>query len=64
MKEIDEANLPVGTTGHFANMHRWLQRGLFVCLVVLVFEASFSLPGLLGLPQPEPEKGRGRRAKK
>jgi YidC/Oxa1 family membrane protein insertase len=26
-------------------------------------DGSFSLPGLLGLPQPEPEKGRGRRKK-
>ena len=47
MKEVNEENLPAGTTAYFANMHRWLQRGLFVCLVVLVFEASFSLPGLL-----------------
>ena len=47
MKEISEDSLPVGTTEHFANMHKWLQRGLFVCLVALVLEASFSLPGLL-----------------
>lgn len=42
-----EDNLPVGTTAPFARMHKWLQRGLFVCLVALVLEASFSLPGLL-----------------
>jgi len=47
MKDVNEEDLPVGTTSYFANMHRWLQKGLFVCLVVLVFEASFSLPGLL-----------------
>jgi len=47
MKDISEENLPAGTTAYFANMHRWLQRGLFVCLVVLVIEASLSLPGLL-----------------
>ena len=47
MKDSNEENLPAGTTVYFANMHRWLQRGLFVCLVVLVIEASFSLPGLL-----------------
>lgn len=47
MKDITEDNLPAGTTSHFANMHKWLQRGLFVCLVVLVIEASLSLPGLL-----------------
>ena len=42
-----EHDLPLGTTAHYANMHKWLQRGLFVCLTVLVFEASFTLPGLL-----------------
>ena len=47
MSNENEEKLPLGTTSHFANMHRWLQRGLFVCLVVLVFEASMSLPGLL-----------------
>lgn len=47
MKNDNTDNLPVGTTEHFANMHKWLQRGLFVCLVALVLEASFSLPGLL-----------------
>ncbi len=47
MKDINEDKLPSGTTAHFANMHQWLQRALFVCLVALVFEASFSLPGLL-----------------
>jgi hypothetical protein len=47
MKQINEDSLPAGTTEHFANMHKWLQRGLFVCLVVLVIEASLSLPGLL-----------------
>lgn len=40
-------DLPVGTTAPFARMHKWLQRGLFVCLVALVIEASLSLPGLL-----------------
>jgi hypothetical protein len=47
MKNINEENLPAGTTAHFANMHKWLQRGLFVCLFALVVEASFTLPGLL-----------------
>lgn len=42
-----EKELPVGTTEHFATMHSWLQRALYVCLVVLVIEASLSLPGLL-----------------
>lgn len=47
MNKNEEKDLPLGTTGHFANMHKWLQRALFVCLVALVLEASFSLPGLL-----------------
>ena len=47
MKNINEESLPAGTTAHFAKMHKWLQRGLFVCLFALVVEASFTLPGLL-----------------
>ena len=47
MKDVNEDSLPAGTTAYFSNMHKWLQRGLFVCLVVLVIEASLSLPGLL-----------------
>lgn len=47
MNDKKEDGLPLGTTEHFSNMHKWLQRGLFVCLVALVIEASFSLPGLL-----------------
>jgi hypothetical protein len=39
--------LPMGTTAPFANMHKWLQRGLFVCLTALVLEGAFTLPGLL-----------------
>jgi len=47
MSTPTEHELPLGTTAHYANMHKWLQRGLFVCLTVLVLEASFTLPGLL-----------------
>ncbi|RLT97444.1 hypothetical protein [Ketobacter sp.] len=47
MNSDDNKNLPLGTTEHFSNMHNWLKRALFVCLVALVLEASFSLPGLL-----------------
>ncbi len=47
MDKSVEEKLPLGTTAHYANMHKWLQRGLFVCLTVLVIEASFTLPGLL-----------------
>ena len=39
-----ESPLPLGTTAAFATMHTWLQRGLFVCLTVLVIEGAFSLP--------------------
>ena len=42
-----EKALPMGTTAPFANMHKWLQRGLFVCLTALVLEGAFTLPGLL-----------------
>ncbi len=47
MKKNNPAQLPAGTTEYFSTMHKWLQRGLFVCLVALVIEASLSLPGLL-----------------
>lgn len=42
-----EKSLALGTTAPFANMHKWLQRGLFVCLVCLVIEGAFTLPGIL-----------------
>ncbi|MDR3664979.1 MAG: hypothetical protein P4L86_32100 [Mycobacterium sp.] len=38
--------LPLGTTPIFANMHKWLKRGLFVCLFGLVLEGSFTMPAL------------------
>jgi len=47
MNPSNETGLPLGTTPHYANMHKWLQRALFVCLTALVLEASFTLPGLL-----------------
>jgi hypothetical protein len=39
--------LPVGTTEPFAVMHKWLQRGLFVCLTCLVVEGAFTLPAIM-----------------
>lgn len=47
MSTSTEKALPLGTTPHFARMHKWLQRGLFVCLVCLVVEGAFTLPGIL-----------------
>ena len=44
MSTSTEHPLPLGTTEAFATMHKWLQRGLFVCLTVLVIEGAFSLP--------------------
>ena len=44
MNTSTDNSLPLGTTAHYATMHTWLQRGLFACLVVLVIEASLSLP--------------------
>jgi hypothetical protein len=37
-------NLPLGTTPAFAGMHKWLQRGLLVCLTALVIEGAFTVP--------------------
>jgi hypothetical protein len=39
-------DLPLGTTKQYARMHRWLKRGILVCLVGLVIEGSFTLPFL------------------
>ena len=47
MSTPTEHEPPLGTTAYYARMHKWLQRGLFVCLTALVLEASFTLPGLL-----------------
>ena len=39
-------DLPMGTTKQWAGMHKWLNRGIMVCLVGLVIEGSFTLPFL------------------
>ncbi|HET8880604.1 MAG TPA: hypothetical protein VFM56_00380 [Solimonas sp.] len=39
-----EKRLPPGTTAAFAGMHKWLQRGLIVCLVALVLEGALTFP--------------------
>ncbi|MGX1810606.1 hypothetical protein ACWIGI_33225 [Nocardia sp. NPDC055321] len=41
-----EAELPPGTTPAFARMHKWLKRGIFVCLFALVIEGAFTVPAL------------------
>ena len=41
------SELPLGTTAPYARMHKWLQRGLFVCLTALVLEGTFTFPFLL-----------------
>lgn len=43
-KETEE--LPLGTTKEHARLHKWLKRGILVCLVGLVLEGSFTLPFL------------------
>lgn len=47
MKTVTENNLPLGTIPHYATMHKWLQRGLFICLTCLVVEGAFTLPGIM-----------------
>jgi hypothetical protein len=54
MNPSSNENLPLGTTAYYAGMHKWLQRGLFVCLTVLVLEGAFTFPLLAmwyGWPQ-------------
>lgn len=38
--------LPLGTSAQFARMHRWLKRGLVVCLFGLVIEGAMTVPAL------------------
>ncbi|HSY38583.1 MAG TPA: hypothetical protein VLA79_03615 [Polyangia bacterium] len=47
MSNPKNESLPVGTTEGNARLHKWLQRGLFVCLTALVIEGSFTFPFLL-----------------
>lgn len=44
MNNTTNNDLPLGTTHAFANMHKWLQRGLIVCLTALVLEGAFTFP--------------------
>lgn len=45
MNDKDSSDeLPLGTTPVFANMHKWLQRGLMVCLTALVLEGALTMP--------------------
>jgi hypothetical protein len=39
-----EKELPPGTQPIFANMHKWLGRGLFACLTALVREGTLTVP--------------------
>ncbi|MBH0778050.1 hypothetical protein [Nocardia bovistercoris] len=45
-EKTPDAELPLGTTPAFANMHKWLKRGIFVCLFALVIEGAFTVPAL------------------
>jgi len=47
MTTSSEKQLPPGTTAPNATLHKWLQRGLFVCLTVLALEGTFTFPGLM-----------------
>lgn len=44
MSSSSSRSLPLGTTPAFAGMHKWLQRGLIVCLTALVIEGAFIVP--------------------
>lgn len=44
MSKISTESLPLGTTAPYAGMHKWLQRGLFVCLTALVLEGALTFP--------------------
>jgi hypothetical protein len=44
MNQTTVTDLPLGTTPAFANMHKWLQRALIVCLFALVLEGTLTVP--------------------
>ncbi|PQD99125.1 hypothetical protein CYL16_19020 [Mycobacterium sp. EPG1] len=45
MEKPDSAkSLPLGTEPVWARMHKWLKRGLYVCLFGLVIEGSLTVP--------------------
>lgn len=44
MKKSSADTLPLGTTPAFAGMHKWLKRGLIVCLAALVLEGALTFP--------------------
>ena len=46
MSNPSTTRLPLGTTEHNARLHKWLQRGLYVCLTALVLEGTFTFPFL------------------
>lgn len=47
MSKSVNRSLPLGTTETHARLHKWLQRGLFVCLTALALEGTFTFPFLL-----------------
>lgn len=47
MKNKSIEDLAPGTTAPYARLHKWLHRGLFVCLLALVLEGTFTFPFLL-----------------
>ena len=44
--ESANEELPLGTTAPYARMHRFIKRGVFVCLFALVIEGAFTVPAL------------------
>lgn len=41
-----DEELPLGTTAEFSRMHKWLKRGIVICLFALVVEGSMTVPAL------------------
>jgi hypothetical protein len=46
--ELDESptdeDLRLGTTPYYRRLHKWLRRGVYVCLVVMVVEGTMFVP--------------------
>lgn len=45
--DVKQDALSLGTTKQWSRMHRWLKRGILICLTALVVEGAFTLPFIL-----------------
>lgn len=47
MRDASNDRLPLGTTDAYLGLHKWIYRGLMVCLTALVIEGALTFPLLM-----------------